>query len=341
MLNKREYHAELAKYIDVLKERKDHTQDELDVIGRNIPIRVMKDPQTLARYCTEKGLSLTDSFIIIAWVVSQFPYLNDISVVSDITYDESVASYEHARTNTIILHRVNYILHECMLLVYDVIEKDKKMRFGVKKAYGEAEKQWNEYLSSRRKIIERTAYYTMMDHLRLAHDAVSPFFEKVYESIRDYMISLKMRDVELKARIVVVFLMAKVAGHSFKHFFEDFKDGTGVDYTLCFTDLKMDVMVSRFDNMCSALGIKTRNDNHGFLMLDGFVPDKNQRFLWAWNDFIKALRDDDLMDETAQHAINLNPEVQSEYKHILEEENKKNMDEGIERLSEKYKVGSL
>lgn len=340
-MNKKEYHAELAKQMAVLKERKDHSKEEINEIGKIIPINVMKDPTELTKYCLCNNLSLTDSFIILIWVVSQFSFLNEIKASNDVQYDKAVKYYQYAQANTIVLHRVNYILHVCMLKVYDTLEKDKRVRFGIKKTIGEAERQWNVYMVNRKEIMEETAFYTLDDYLRLTNDMVSPFLEKVYESIRDYMIQKGLRDVEVKARCSVSLLMAKVCQNSFRHFFYEFQKDSGVDYSECFSGAKMDTMIGFFNNLCALLSIKTERDAMGYLMIKDFNPENSQRFLWAWDDFIKILRDDELMDETAKKAIALNPDIEKEYLHVLNEENEKEVSAELEKLGEKYKVGSL
>jgi hypothetical protein len=73
----------------------------------------------------------------------------------------------------------------------------------------------------------------------------------------------------------------------------------------------------------------------------GYNPEKSQRFLWAWDDLIKAFRDDDLMDKAAEKAIGLNPDVQEEYRHILEEKEREQFDERVGQLGEKFKLGKL
>lgn len=338
MLRKKDYEAELRKSIDKMNARKSHTQEELDVIGRNMPVRVMQNCHTLAKFCVENNLSLTDSFIILAWVVSQFPFLNDIRVTNDITYDDACKFYETARVNTIVIHRLNYVMHDATLAVYDILEREGKMRFTVKKEMNEAERVWNVYVGEHRKAIERTAWSTLQDHLRLTNDTLMPYIEKVYESIRDYMIRLGMRDVEVKARCQVALLLMKVVGHSFKAFFRDFERECGADYTKCFEIDDTSAIDGHFASLCNAIGIRTEKDQYGYYVLAGFDPEQSQRFRWAWNDLIRAFRDDDLMDEAAKKAIGLNPEVQKEYSHILEEKEREVFEEGVDRLSEKFNV---
>ena len=155
------------------------------------------------------------------------------------------------------------------------------------------------------------------------------------------MIRLGMRDVEIKARCQVVLLILKVCGHSFNAFFRDFERESGADYSRCFDYDNLSAMGGHFVAMCNCLGLKTDKDQYGYAVLSDFDPEKSQRFLWAWDDLIKAFRDDDLMDAAAQKAISLNPEVQEEYSHILEEKEREQFNESVGHLSDKFNVKML
>lgn len=341
MLRKKDYENAIRKYFSVLSERADHPIDEIDTICKAMPIRIMKDGDLLAVFCLKKGFSIRDSLTILSWVVSQFDFLNDIKVRTDVSYVDACNTYGQAQTNTIVLHRVNYMLHECMIEVINVLEKEGRFRFSVKKAYNEADKVWDKYYHDRRRKIEDSAWYTLSDHLRLSDNAISPFREKVYEAIRDGMIGRGIRDVELKGRCAVFFLMGKVAGHSFRHFFEDFERESGVDYSCCFSDDDIYGMVEDFAKVCELLGIGTEKDEHGFLRLSEYDPEKSQRFCWAWDRLIAAIRDDDLMDMTAKNAIEMNPETKKEYEHVLAEQERDRYNDSLLQLGEKYNVKKL
>lgn len=339
-LRKRDYERGIRLCGELIG-RADHTEDELNAIGREIPVRVLQDGNLLASYAAKNGLSINDTATVVVWILSQADFLADMKVSSDIPYGDAVKCYEQVRTNAIILHRLNYILHECMTAVYNILERDGRLRFAVKKEYNAAEKIWDGHMSARRKVIEKTAFATMDDHLRLACNAVWPYQEKVYESIRDYMIMAGSPDIELRARCAVVFLMTKVAGHSRAHFFEQAEKDCGVNFSACFKHVDMTEMVGHFINMCSSLGIKTDTDGHGYPRLSDIDIEEKTRFRWAWKDYITILRDDDVMDNAAMAAISQNPAVQKEYEHVLAEAERKQEEENISRLSEKFNVKRL
>ena len=338
-MERKDYEYHLHSVVDTLRSRKDHTREELDAIGRGMPVRDMQDSVRFKSFCIREGLGLMDTSILLAWVFTQKDFIEDIGVSDDKTYDEAVAGFEQARVNMIIIHRLNYIAHECMLKVYEVL--GKRLRFVPKKFHNEAERVWDKYYHDRRRQIEDKAWYTLSDHLRLVDAAIDPYREKVYEAVRDKMIALGIKDIEVKGRILVTFLMCKVMCNSFRHFFEEFERETGIDYSGCFKTDNLSGMTEAFAMMCAALGIGVEKDSDGYWMLKDFDYEKSPRFLGAWKRLIISLRDDDLMDRTALNAININPGMKEEYQRVLEEKEQEIMEESIVQLGDKYKISKL
>ena len=338
MLRKKDYEESLRRRIGTLRGNRDHSLKELDAIAKGMPVRVMQSNALFGGFCVDNAFSLADSASILAWVMSQKEFLEDIRVYSDVSYADACNYYKTAQTNTILIHRLNYMLHECMITVREILEKDGRFRFAVKKAYNDAERVWDGYYHRRRSMIEDSAWYTFADHLRLADAALCPYREKVYEVVRDSLIGRGAKDVEMKGRCAVFFLMAKVCGHSSRQFFEDFRKESGVDFTICFKGNDLREMAERLAGMCGLLGIGTERDENGYYRLGEFNPDGCRRFQAVWKGLMTALRDDDLMDETAQRAISYNPEVQRNYEEAIADEERKAMAKSIDLLSEKFKV---
>lgn len=327
----------LAKEVSLrLSRNSDHSGEELMEMVKDIPVSVLVDVSSIAGYAADKGLGINDVMAISRWSADMADFLTKIRADAGVTYGQASDGFSLAQTNSIVIHRVNSILHDAMVCVFSILERDKRLRFSVKKAANETERIWKDRFVRRRMYIERSAWFTLLDHLRIASDTLSPYLENVYEAIRNDMIRHGMRDVEVLARCAVVILLGRVAGHTYKAFFRDFAEETGVDYSKCFADDDMQPMVGSFTVMMNALGIKTSRDSEGYYDMM-HIPD-GQRFKWAWDDFMKAIRDDDLMDDAARKAIELNPSVQEEYRHIIEEEERKQIEQQSELLKEKYKV---
>lgn len=314
--------------------------DNLEEVVRGIKVKTLSDKKALMEFQKENDYTDVDIVAIMTVAASYVPDMPNIVLKKDseITFGELHDYYEKARVNFIIIHRVNHIVHESMIEVYDLLEKYNKLRFTTKMHHLKAEKAWDKYLSPRQKVTERTAWYTFMDHLRITYDILHPHIDKLYETVRDYMIRMGWRDVELKGRIEVALLMLKMHEYTFKDFFKDFRDACGADFSGCYANDRLTDMGKHFVSMCEVLGIKLSKDEHGLYDIAGFDGEKNQRVKWAWEDFIMDLRDDDLMDEAAKRAIELNPSINEHYQEQLDWVEKKQIDDNVDKLQEKFKV---
>lgn len=316
------------------------SEEELLEIVRAVPLSVLKDNSKMESWYKDNGYNKVELAAILTKVATSMPDFRLISVKPDteLTFGELRDFYERAQVQFIIIHRCNFLLHELMIEVYDLLEKEKRLRFMVKKNSQKAECIWDGYEKPRQKNTPKGAWFTLQDHLRITKDILQPRLDKVYETIRDYMIRLGWRDIEVKARIEVAFLLGKVARHSFRAFFKEFKDASGADFSKCFESSDLQQMVKYFAMMAESLGIKTEADKFGLPDIKGFDCDANVRVKWAWSDFIKDLQDNDLMDESALRAIELNPKTKADYERQLAEDAQKQLDDGLDKLREKFKV---
>ena len=320
------------------------SEEELLEIVRAIPLSVLKDNSKMESWYKDNGYNKVELAAILTVVATSMPgfKVTDLSesrkeLWQDMTFGELYDFFERAQVQFIVIHRVNYLLHYLMIEVYDLLNKEKRLKFMVKKHKQKAEEVWDGYESPRFKSMTIEAWSTFDDYMRMSKDILQPRLDKVYETIRNYMIRLGWRDVELKARIEIVFLVGKVAYHSFRAFFKEFEDASGADFSKCFESSDLQQMVKYFAMMAESLGFKTETDKFGLPDINGFNPTPI-RVKWAWNNFIKDLQDNDLMDESALRAIELNPKTKEDYERQLAEDAQKQLDEGIDKLSEKFKV---
>lgn len=330
---------------DKLLTRPEKTCEEMLELSEKMPVACMSKPEQVYLYIEQTGMNLIQGAAFADWVLGKSSFVDKITVNDKITYSELKESYGKVETHFVDTNRVNYILHETMLDVSDLLERENRLKFAVRKCWIKAESCWNECFATHRQGIEKTAWFTMQDHMNLYCVSMQPYLEKVYESVRDYMIRLSLRDVELKARCAVAMQMGKVAGTTFRQFFDEYKNRTGADFSRLFAKDDLQAMVNWFAKMCNALGIKTHVDKYGFRMLDEIDINDSQRVKWAWDDFMRMLRDVDVMDDAARRAIELNPKVKEDYEKVLAEEaakreaqKQKEMEEGFLALAEKFKV---
>ena len=261
-----------------------------------------------------------------------------VSPTLQTTVGELYDKFATAKTNYIIVHRMIAMLHDAMITVYDLLDDAKRLRFTPKKKQLEAEKIFSGYTETIRKSTERSAWFLLQDHLRITADVLRPYVEKLFEAIRNKMIHDGWRDVEMLARIEVVMIMARVVKYTHKAFFKDFYDDCGADFSKEFKYAEMDGMVRKFVEMCEALGYRFAENDKGDKDVNRFDYTKGIRCVWAWNEYIEAVRNDDLMDLAAMNAINLNPAAQEKYRELTENTENARMEQSIEQLSGKFKV---
>ena len=323
-----------------MKQKVKVDEAEIKALSDVIPVNVLLDTKKLATYAMEHKLTPTEIGHIITYTALRFPELRIIGIAKDncITFGELYEYYERARVNFIIIHRVNFLVHQAMINVYDLLEKEKRLRFGAKKHSNDAEKTWKTYEDTHRQQMPKDAWYALQDHFVVTEDMLSDRIEKVYTTLRDHMIRLGWRDVELKGRIELAFLVSKCARHSMNAYLKEFLDACGVDFGKCFAYADIGVMTKNFVRMAEALGIKVQNDKYGYPELADIDLDNSTRVVLAWNDFMEDLRDDELMDKSASKALSFNPTVEANYQKALEEDNQKELNDSLEKLGEKFKV---
>ena len=313
-------------------------EQEMRTLAGAIPVRVLRDRRLLAEYVEQQGMSGVQLAQVIAYTALRMPeHLTiDIDPECDLTFGELYEYYERARINFIVIHRVNFLAHQAMINVYDLLEKEHRLRFAVKKLSKIAEQAWRDYEEPRRRQMPKENWFALQDHFVVVDDMLTPYSEKVYAALRDYMIQRQWSDIEVKARIQLALLLVMCARHSFVGFVQGCRDATGVDFTPCFQAHDMTPMARAFVRMVEALGIKTQADQFGLHHIEGMT--ESPRITWAWNDYIDALRNDELMDQAALKAFSYNPTVEAQYQEELAKEEREAMDKELQQLGEKFKV---
>lgn len=332
--------AEIAKKVAARKVP-DLGEEELKKMMESVPFRIMQSKDAFARYIADKKVSYHDFIVAYGYVLRNGKFFDSVKVTNDISFGDTLKILDDARTNFIIIHRINFILYDMIVGLFNILERDGRLKMNVKKAAKDIEKQWEAYRRRRKAEVEREAWFTMQDHLNIAREALDGKINGVYEAIRNNMIAKGMRDVEVKAWCITILLQGKVVTHSYRQFFDDIKKECGADISACFTGDDFSWLVNAFATLSDLLGMKTRKDGYGCWEAVDYSPNDSQRVEWAWKDYMASLRDDDLMDESAMKAINLNPKAKEQYAYILQDIDNQVADNNMEILSEKFKVSRL
>lgn len=316
----------------------------------NIDDMPLKDIWGIYEYIKVNGLKSEDKYLL-ENVVEQLRHVDNMLItvsiekeVADVmTFGQLKNHYDTARTNYIVVHRVNYIAMDSIIMLQDLL--GKRYRFTVKQFGEKCVAEYNKYMAVIRSGTEYSAYCVLQDHLRLTNEALQPKLEAVFIAIRDRMIGLgdnirnhhAIKDIEILARTQICLYMLRIMKYSRTSFFREFDEQTGADFTKCFAYANLQKIEEYFLEMIRLLGIKTVKTDKGDYDLMGFGSE-SVRVTWAWDEMMKFLRDDEMMDATAKQAIDLNPTVAENYRKEIESVENREMEENFEKLQEKFKV---
>lgn len=335
----------IARRIEPLNVNPSHSEEELLNLPYQTPVRAMKDAALLADYATKQRWSANDTYVVLkaAGLLRTRLAALDIDDTCTMTYGEACELAKQIEVLSVTLHRPNAVMHDLMLRVADMLDDRGRLRFAVKKEHLRSEEAWTAYTQDySNRFADLTSWYTLQDHLRIYSDAMVAASEHVYEALRNRLIALQWREVELSARIELALRMSRVCQVTYIQFFDDIRREKGIDFRRMFGSFNMQPVTDHFRAMCSQAGFPTAMDATGTPHLKGFEGDESPRVLWAWKKFMADLRDDEKQDQTAQQAIDLNPELAEECQRRIEaeqeEQKQREMEEGFKQLEEKYKV---
>jgi hypothetical protein len=90
--------------------------------------------------------------------------------------------------------------------------------------------------------------------------------------------------------------------------------------------------------MCEQMGVRFTKDKDSDYVLVGIDIDKSVRVEGAWNAVVAIITDTDIMDETAQKAIELNPETEKDYKAYMEIAEKQAIEKMLDSADGNFKI---
>ena len=347
MGKKEDIEKELMPVRRQLQGRKSTPKDELKKLFEQMPVDYMQDAARIREYIVRNELNLYDGLQLASWILTVDDCIRRVKVKKGVTFKMMDAAHDTMDAHFIVVRRANHYLHEGILTVCDLLEREKRMKFAVKKNYKAVDRCWKEYVQEWKLGTKKDGWLTLQDNLSIVYDRLLPQLEKVYEAVRDQMIRLGWRDVELKARCCVVLMLGREACDTFRQFFRHFWDETGCDFSACLAESDLTPMVRQFALLCDALGIKTRENEIGNYTLEGFEP--NARVCQSWALFCSRAGDENMLDDAARQAFEFNADANEKYQAMLQEaeqkrtdeqaaRKKREMEEGFKALEEKYKV---
>ena len=140
-------------------EEKGYSFEELQEMVKTIPVTTIKDEKKLKAYYKEKGLTKEDLAALLTLVITSMPdfRLIALSKTKDctLTIEECREWHEKTQVQFIIIHRVNFIIHQAMITVYDLLEKENRLKFMVKKRSLQAEEERRNTRGQGEKFVRR------------------------------------------------------------------------------------------------------------------------------------------------------------------------------------------
>lgn len=247
------------------------------------------------------------------------------------------------------IHRLNYITYMVIQRFADALDDKRLLTNNLKKSWLDIERQFGKYQSSHRQLVDKPAWMTVQDHLRLVCDMVTPYLEPLEIAVRDYLIqkrgeilsSGQKDDIPLLTKVYVILMFCAALRNTRFNFLNDILQQKGFDLTCDFKYADIDGVGRMFVHMMRFLGVKFVKDKDGDYVPVGVDVAQSVRVESAWDSLVNVITDSDLMDEKAVEAINLNPEVKADFERNIAAEDEKEMKKALGNLGTKFNVNRL
>ncbi len=247
------------------------------------------------------------------------------------------------------IHRMNYMTYRVIDNLYTYLEDNKLIKFEVKRSWKKIHKVFKDYQSKHKSLLEESAFYTVVDHSRLAFDQVEPMLAPLEAAIRDFLILKRQKiydakqrdDITMLSKLQVCLMFCAATRNTRQEYFNTCIKKFGVDLSCDYVYADLSDLCVKLVQTMGFLGVVFEKDKEGDYVMRGINPLNNLRVKSAWDRVTDIVTDEELMDKTALAAINYNPTIKASYEKVLAEVEKKEMSFAIESLSNKYKVSTL
>lgn len=251
--------------------------------------------------------------------------------------------------DSINLHRTNYMTYRVLDMVYNWMIDKKLFKGNAKKYWKKIYNTFKNYQTEHKSRIDQSSFMTVIDHERIAFSYIEPRLEPLEIAIRDYLIqhrsgikeSGQKDDITLLTKTYVGLMFCTALRNTRSEFFERFEKAFGIDFTTEYKWANINDIGRNFVWMMEQLGIKFVKDKDGDIVLKGVNVDNSCRVQSEWKSIVNIVTDEELMDETALQAINLNPKTKADYERVVAEAEEQMLVQAMGDLSSKFKVSSL
>lgn len=264
----------------------------------------------------------------------------------NITISKLLEAAKEVRDHFLHIHRVNYCTFYMLRDFFDWLEDKGRASHNVVKYWRKIDSAFTSYQKYHFSGMEQKLRSLVEDHMRLARDVISEPVERLEPVVRDWFIAHRsdfvvkgqVDDIGLLSKVQVCLLFLAALRSTYHQYFVDYAKKYGVDFSFEFRYADLSAFSRNFSWMCEQTGVKFSTDDDGDYTLLGIDVEDSQRIEWAWNDVVSIITNNDVMDEVALKAIELNPDAKNEYQDIIAAEEKREYDANIKRLGEKFKI---
>lgn len=247
------------------------------------------------------------------------------------------------------IHRLNYLVYQRVQEFADALDDRGQLTNNLKRCWKDIEKHFSKYQKAHRSDCESHVWATVQDHLNLVCNLVQPHIEPLENAVRDYLIqhredivsSGQRDDIALLTKVYVILMFCAALRNTRLNFFRNILVEKGFDLSCDFRYADIDGVGRMFVHMMGFMGVRFTKDKDGDAVPVGVDMSRSVRVEGAWNAIVRIVTNDQLMDEKAIEAINMNPDTKADYEARMAKIEQKELDAAIGELGQKFNVTGL
>ena len=272
---------------------------------------------------------------------------------TQMTTEKLLEIAQDTRVHFIQQHIINYTAFNVLVEFYDWLRAKKILTKCAEGFWRKVQRTFEDYQRGQKSFTEHQTWMLFLDHMWLSYETIRPQVKLLETTIRDYLIQHRKDiieagqrdDIEILQKAATCFILLTAMQKSYHDYFRDIIQTHGVDFSCEFRYADLSKMIRNAIWMCEQLGVRFGTDKDGDTILLGVNINDSVRVTSTWSKIVDTLGDADLLDKTAEDAINLNPETKKEYEEKLAEakafaaeEDERRLVESLDMLGEKFNL---
>lgn len=235
--------------------------------------------------------------------------------------DFAVLAHE-VRIGFLQQHRVIYMAWYKVQEFYDFLSDKGHLNKKAEGFWRKVRRAFYDYEKVHRRGMDDATWSTFQDHMNYSYGAIEAETHLLEDAIRDRIIQRKnllresgqTDDITLLKKVAVCLVFLTAMQQAYKDYFKKILNDYGVSFMPGYRYAWLDKMVRNYVWMCDAVGVNYEKDaKSNEYILPGVDADESVRVQGIWERISRMVADEDICDEVAMKAINLNPEIKKDY----------------------------